>query len=910
MVFSGYLQLAGNEVANNARTMTYVRHLLPKVNVLCDDCPDLHLSLGDEPYASPLVDGAPWVDPNNKDTWRFAGLLVTGMSGFGDSTRQVQVFPSTGEGGVVGRARRDVREMRVTGTILAADDCALDVGWEWLKKVLEGDQCRTPGQGCAGDELCFFSCCPPVEVGAVDPASPPVPHPVGLGVGWQTTGSWVNGVLSGPDGAYAVGVENEVPCDDVTLLWTFAPTEGAVVRVEAVNQDGGVAAASAPLRLRRVNWARNPTFRVGTAEWSPGADVALTADTDNERATAEVTQPVTADWTVATGDGATNLTGDAWSAGFTVELSPEGIVWDNLVPNPSARTLNGYSSSQQLTLDETMAHVGTRSARVTQTVDGLVNIGSITYGQSGTSKYHISAAPSTDYVAGVWVRPQVEASVTLTMRSANAAGQVLGTTIEPAVIVPAGAWTRLTGNFTSAPAATRTLLEVGAGVTTGTADGISFNVDALMVSPQAPLVDYFDGSFPNAVWLGAQHSSPSRLTIEPSPLSVSAAVNFDDGQTLGSPVVLAPGVPARVEVQGAVGDAGPVTVALVGRSDADTGTVLTFSRVLLERVPQAGDYFDGSFPSGAGVTHQWAGTPDASPSRRDITGTQIVAPSGNETLAPRITLIGGGSATVSDLALSYREAVTPEECAEQYLRRMRDVVVVDGPRIIRRLPGCAMAEIEFTLTAATPWVYHILPPVYQIPAPSPVTAPSTIIVFPGDPCPDEAPEPVHDPACPLPPSPPRPPAITSCLSIFPVTVYRRAAAKVSGDFAAEWQDAVPIIELATQDQAVRQARVRFYPNPLNISNLSDLDSCSYCGDFLITYIPAGSVLTVDAMVQRAWVETGAGQIQPATHLLRSSAGGPVEWPVLTCGTPYIITVDTSPTTATVATVDVRLAVRS
>lgn len=904
MTFLGYLELAGNEVANNARTAAYAKQLLPRANILCDICPDFHLAVGDPVYESPLVDGAPWVDPVNSDTWRFAGLLLTGLAGITDSTRTAQVFSSTGDGGAVGRVRHDVKEIRATGLLLAADDCALDIGVDWLKSVLRGDECES--EGCGGNELCFFTCCPPIREGTVDPASSPTEHPVGLGAGWQTSGggTWVGGVLSGPVGSQATGPELEVPCDDIVFTWRFQPTEGTVVRASALDENGTTAAASSSVRLRRVNWALNPTFATSTTHWSPGTDVTLTEDSG--RGILETTAPTGGQWVAATGQGATNGFGDEWSARAMVELSSEDRVWDNLVPNPAVQTLGGLSSPQELTLDDTTAFSGSRSARVTQDVDGLTTIGTLSAGEGAESQYWINVEPDQLYEVGVWVRPQVDAAATLSVRWLNSNGITLASEAASEEPVDAGTWERLTGAFTAPASAARMIINIQVDVVTGVADGRHFNADAFMVSPQSPLVDYFDGTYPDATWLGLQHSSPSRLIVPADPVDVSLGITIDGAQTLGSAETLTPGVPTEVAVSGATGAPGVVEVQLVGQSAVDAGTVIYLSEVLLERLPEAGPYFDASFPNADGIVYQWAGQPNASASRASRETLSLTVPSGEPTLRPALTLEEGDSAVVTSLTATYRDALDPVECATPYLRHMRDVTVIDGPNVIRRYPGCGIANVEFTLVAATPWVFQLLPSVLQIPGGEEI--PSLVVA--GGNCDLEPTPPLQDPDCELPPAPPRPPLISGCITPDPLTLYRRRGAKLSGDSMAIWQEAVPIVQLTSGGEAARQTRVRFWPNPLDRSSLGDLATCSFCADFYVTYIPPNAVFTIDTMVRRAWVETVEGGRQAATHLLRSSDGGPVDWPVLTCGTPYIVTVDTSPIDATVIASDISLAIRS
>lgn len=168
---------------------------------------------------------------------------------------------------------------------------------------------------------------------------------------------------------------------------------------------------------------------------------------------------------------------------------------------------------------------------------------------------------------------------------------------------------------------------------------------------------------------------------------------------------------------------------------------------------------------------------------------------------------------------------------------------------------------------------------------------------------------IVDPDCPTVPPPPKPPVIdVSCVDT-PAT-WRRYVVDVGADLVPDWRDTVPIIRLQTHGTAVRQVRIRFYPNPLE-APLQALNPCDYCGEFVITYIPARSVMTIDGIRQWASItDDQTGNVFTANHLLSSSDGGPVSWPILSCGVPYTLVVDVSPTDVVDVTPQVCLAART
>jgi len=152
--------------------------------------------------------------------------------------------------------------------------------------------------------------------------------------------------------------------------------------------------------------------------------------------------------------------------------------------------------------------------------------------------------------------------------------------------------------------------------------------------------------------------------------------------------------------------------------------------------------------------------------------------------------------------------------------------------------------------------------------------------------------PILDPDCAVVPLPPRPPSLEiACLDT--PTAWRRYTALVPDDVVPVWRDAVPIVDIQTQATAARQVRVRFYPNPF-AGPPETLDPCDFCGEFVISYIPPYSVLTIDGIRQQAFVTGPTGAVQVANHLLYSSDGGPMQWPLLSCGVTYTAAVDVAP----------------
>lgn len=156
------------------------------------------------------------------------------------------------------------------------------------------------------------------------------------------------------------------------------------------------------------------------------------------------------------------------------------------------------------------------------------------------------------------------------------------------------------------------------------------------------------------------------------------------------------------------------------------------------------------------------------------------------------------------------------------------------------------------------------------------------------------PNPLLDPDCPPVPDPPRPPVIDDSCAETDVTEWRRIVA-IIGDIDQwsnpEWLDLIPTVSL-TAAADIRLVRIRYYQNPFG-RPLNDLEMDSYCAEQIITFIPAGAILTLDGISERVWAEVaGSPATLAADHLLATQQGETSQWPVLGCGIDYYLTIDT------------------
>jgi hypothetical protein len=162
-----------------------------------------------------------------------------------------------------------------------------------------------------------------------------------------------------------------------------------------------------------------------------------------------------------------------------------------------------------------------------------------------------------------------------------------------------------------------------------------------------------------------------------------------------------------------------------------------------------------------------------------------------------------------------------------------------------------------------------------------------------------------DPNLPVIPSPPRPPAVAPTIPAG--QLWQRYYSAIPASDVALWADSIPVLELiGNRTQPLRNVRVRFYPNPFGYP-AEQIDVNSYCGEFMISYLPKDTRMVVDGISRGAMVQVGAAEPMVADQLVLSSKGGPVAWPEMSCAIPYVMTVD-YPGASTARLADVSLSV--
>lgn len=239
-----------------------------------------------------------------------------------------------------------------------------------------------------------------------------------------------------------------------------------------------------------------------------------------------------------------------------------------------------------------------------------------------------------------------------------------------------------------------------------------------------------------------------------------------------------------------------------------------------------------------------------------------------------------------------------EQCVRPYERHLYRVTTTSGPKVLQEYDvNCgAMWEVEWTMVAGVPTPYAT--PMF-VGKTSCTNEPSELITDTD--CPDlSSIPPLQDPNCKL-PAPPRAPAVVNAC-LVDTDEWRRFQLNIPAEGVPAATTAVPFLTVRSFATAVNQVRIRFFPNPFGFDVTHLEGGCNFCGEFLISYMPPNSELTIDGMQHRATVVTFDGdtaveyqrQTFSANHLLYGSDGAPMTWPELSCGVGYAMTVDVVP----------------
>jgi hypothetical protein len=172
-MFKGYMLYGDRELFNTNRLAAYRKTLVRTLGVRdCDTCESL-----DEEYVSPSADPAPWYSASRPMSADFVGIQPLTIEGLDDDAREATATERHGNGGFLSRARRPIKEVRVTALLIANSPPGLEYGMDWLRGTLNaGERGPVVGAGaaftapdfidinaqCVADrvDLTFYQACP------------------------------------------------------------------------------------------------------------------------------------------------------------------------------------------------------------------------------------------------------------------------------------------------------------------------------------------------------------------------------------------------------------------------------------------------------------------------------------------------------------------------------------------------------------------------------------------------------------------------------------------------------------------------------------------------------------------------------------------------------------------------------
>ena len=162
-----YLSVSGVEVANAARTLSYLRNGLGETlqghwelgaGQLCDI---LYRTPGTPAvFVSPAHDPAPWYDPAEPGSATFLGFVLLDLKGYDSTIYRPLTNRTQGLGGATfSQQQRYPRVWKFRAAMISSDDAGAEYGLRWLTHALETTECDQ----CATGNLTVRLVCPPAN---------------------------------------------------------------------------------------------------------------------------------------------------------------------------------------------------------------------------------------------------------------------------------------------------------------------------------------------------------------------------------------------------------------------------------------------------------------------------------------------------------------------------------------------------------------------------------------------------------------------------------------------------------------------------------------------------------------------------------------------------------------------------
>lgn len=226
--------------------------------------------------------------------------------------------------------------------------------------------------------------------------------------------------------------------------------------------------------------------------------------------------------------------------------------------------------------------------------------------------------------------------------------------------------------------------------------------------------------------------------------------------------------------------------------------------------------------------------------------------------------------------------------ASTFARTFHHVTMTDPLKVTKRLNSKAALiwELEWVFTAGRPWPFTTQKQVAALvlAAGSSHTDPAWEDCSVNETVYDDF---VSDPYFTGISRPPQPPVILPP-NILDIDSWRRSTASIPTSITSRWGRVVPVAKIVTGATAAQFVRLRFFETE------QPWVGCGFDGEFLVSYIPANSVMTLDGIREQARLQLPDGRIVACGNLLFGSDGRPFEWPNLGCQRNYTMTADIMP----------------
>jgi len=916
VAYTGYYSLGGNEIVNAARAERYVEGAAPLFGLRkCVDTNGLENALG-ETYGNPVIDQAPWYDPTNPVTAEFWGVYPLDVEGIEDSVREVGQEEALGNGTVFSKPRETGRDIRFNVLLLGSCEAALDAGQQWLNRALEGS-CGAVA-GCDQDDLCFFSEAPPLADWSACPETPmDTQGENGFtssdfpshGGPWELSG--LGSVQSSPNGQVRVEAAR-AGSYAFRLIEGLVP--GATYRLSV--QTPYLVDTSLEFELSGVGSMFIDHSGIDEETATPyNYDFVATATSVTLKAI-----PV-----VRNGSIPTTTQGVLFSRAILTRVAPGAPVYhsefrDDGTPSAGWQVV-GTTSVNMANGSELQAFwptvlVGTNTGILRRSLRGM---------RPGR-RYRLTA---------LYFLSNDDGDLDLSL-------SVNDWPVDNRVATDGSGMRMLVSEFTAqADLATFSLI-LSSTTATNVDDGLILQVvDLLDITDQTDIM-----RANTALPTGAENLARTLYKVTATQGAITAEeYKKDCGAMRRVTFALRAGVPDVFGPERTVG-------TLLGGSSLIVPDYSTCADGVASRVNYMAN------PSIEVDTTGWTATGTGSPALTRVTGSTNIAPkfgtaklqlnipgtipatNGNATLTysqdavADFPIIPGGSYVLSFYVAAYftggvdatiqfvtTDGVTTHTTAATSFhvvgvtnskitwQRFQFVmpnthagnltnwkVVINLPSFRRQIQQFFYLDglmLENGTQAGTYFDGTINGGVWTGTVGKSI---STLTPAPYDP--------TVDPNCPQPPLPPQPPSIDDTCIVNPGT-WRRYVLPISRQDIPGFGAALPIMTITSGSVAVRQARIRFFANPL-VVDFGSIDPCSFCGEVQVSYIPPGAVFTIDGVRQIGTVNTPQSGDVSASHLLYGSAnGGPVDWPELSCGIDYFAVVDLD-ASADVSQVDVSL----